>query len=362
MAQLLVCVFLFYLPFVFFGYGADSDSYAVIYSGSQLMQRGSLIPSRYPGYLVHEVPTAVLNALGGSVATNLGSLVMAIIALFQFGKVCKCLKINNYDLLILLIAANPVYMAAATYTIDFVWALALFLTGFHWYLRARYLAAGVVFGLAVGARLCTFILVLSILGAEVALRRLSWTKVRAIALCCFVAGTCYWYSFVHASHTMGFLTYSIGNWSVWGHLARLVYKLLYLFGLQSVLALVVLAVLLRREFRKNWSGINQYVIILSGFAASGTLYMFYKVPVKVFYLLPLLFVLSFALGVVDVRRPVLKTLIAIQLSYMFVSLNVARPDVESHATRGQMGLWIEEGFAIKNVRERLVWGVRRGMW
>jgi len=62
------------LPWLWTGYGAETDAYRVALSGLHLWRDGEYLPSRLPGYPVHELLMAPLVALGGSVATNAATI------------------------------------------------------------------------------------------------------------------------------------------------------------------------------------------------------------------------------------------------------------------------------------------------
>src|SRR5712692_1687428 len=70
-AAFLAAVFLLVrLPWLPTGYGAETDSYRVALSALHLWRDGEFLPSRLPGYPVHELLMAPFVLLGGSVATN----------------------------------------------------------------------------------------------------------------------------------------------------------------------------------------------------------------------------------------------------------------------------------------------------
>ncbi|MGH2583658.1 MAG: hypothetical protein ACRDJE_01955, partial [Dehalococcoidia bacterium] len=73
-----VAFFAVRLPFLFQGYGADTDAYRVALSARYLWSAGEYLPSRLPGYPLHEFPTALL-IWGGPFLTNLATAVIAFV-------------------------------------------------------------------------------------------------------------------------------------------------------------------------------------------------------------------------------------------------------------------------------------------
>ena len=119
---LLIPVFL-YLPFIFLGYGPDSDTYEVLRTGNTFIRNFDYIPSRSPGYFVFEVFTFFANRIGGSIATNLAVLFMSLVSLYGFYYLCQALAIPNPKYLVLIVALNPYYWVASTTSMDYIFAL-----------------------------------------------------------------------------------------------------------------------------------------------------------------------------------------------------------------------------------------------
>src|ERR1700761_8943940 len=81
---LLVVFALLLLPFCFFGYGPDNDTYGVLDAGRAVWVRHVLRFSRTPGYWVFETLVFFLNRAGGFIATNIVSLGFALATAWRF--------------------------------------------------------------------------------------------------------------------------------------------------------------------------------------------------------------------------------------------------------------------------------------
>ena len=71
-----------YLPFVLLGYGTDIDVGNVLEAGRRWLDHGDYAVSRVPGAAIHEVSTAFLDDVGGSVLVNVASVLFAGLALW----------------------------------------------------------------------------------------------------------------------------------------------------------------------------------------------------------------------------------------------------------------------------------------
>src|SRR4051812_37941382 len=148
---------LIYTPFIFFGYGEQPDSYLVVSTGRRLLSTGVYSPSRRPGSLVYEVSQAVLDRVGGSFLSNLGTLVMSIVFLAAFTAVLRHLKIRLRAYLVWIVILLPLYWNSSTVTLDYVWAMALSTVGFLYAIKRQYLPATLFWALSVGTRLNTIV-------------------------------------------------------------------------------------------------------------------------------------------------------------------------------------------------------------
>ena len=119
---------------------------------------------------MHEAAVGVLARIGGTVGPNLGSLVAAVAVVVALALLLRGEGVGRVGLSVAVVVANPWFLVAATSTVDFLWALALWL-GAAVVLRrppawSAPPSAGVLAGLAVGARSSTAFLVAGLAVAE----------------------------------------------------------------------------------------------------------------------------------------------------------------------------------------------------
>lgn len=233
-----------YLPLIFAGYGSDVDAYALLETAQRLRDGVGYVPSRPPGFPVHEMATAALDRAGGSVATNAGTVAMALLAVGSFLGLARRLGVPHRLLLGLTFGLHPVVWATAASTIDYAWALGLALAGGCWLLDKRWTGGGVLLGLALGARASTGLVVLPLLGYAWWRGRESRHRERqsvayTAALALGLGGLCYVPVLAHYGWTLDFLV-PVGaeeqaTWSWAARLGRFGYKTVYLWGLPAAL-------------------------------------------------------------------------------------------------------------------------------
>ncbi|MDX1531229.1 MAG: hypothetical protein R3362_06860, partial [Rhodothermales bacterium] len=353
---LLLAAAVAYVPLAFLGYGADVDAYAVLEAADRIGEGEPYAPSRPPGFPVHELAVVLLGGLGGSVLSNLGTAAMVLVALGSFLALGRRFDVPHRLLLGAVFAFHPFVWANAAATIDYFWALGFALAGAVLLLDRRWAAAGLLFGLAIGARATSLLLVACLLGFVVWRGRAAWRgPAVAAALAVGLGALCYVPTLVAFDFTLGFLT-PVGAeeqaaWSWAERLGRFGYKNVYLWGLPAALALVAL---LANAAASGLPGRRVHRALLGLCGAVVVLYeaLYLRYPLEQEYLIPTIPFVLLALGVLASRRG-LVGLGVLVLAYNAVSLNVARPDRPLHATGAEVGLWVEPGYLVADVRERL---------
>lgn len=360
----LLITFCSYFPFIFLGPGTDNDTYRVI-NLSIYFDALTYQPSRTPGYLVHEVITYVLYKMGGSVLSNLGTVLMSLIIIYVFLEICNMYSIQNKFLLASLFAYNPIYFVNSTVTIDYLYAIALFSIGFILFEKKNYYQSSIFFGLSVGARLSSIIFVgiffiikfIYLMKTKENLSENDILKKKIVIASIFsflIAGLCYVPSFIWAGYSLDFLTYSIGDWSLLGYIARFIYKNLYFFGVQGLLLFFIILIIFRKNMKEQISKNKfDYLFVLSILIFIAFEIFFLKVPIEKEYLLPILPFVSIILGrLFPNNRIVLILLLIAVISYNFISINIELVDI-SDTQNFEFGIWFESGYLLNNIYSRI---------
>jgi hypothetical protein len=350
---LLGCAACLYVPLIFAGPGSDPDSKRELHSGLTLLWQHRYVMSRPPGYFPYEALCGFLCQLGGSVANNLATIAMSLALLDAFLGVCRHFEVPNRYLLATTMALHPVYWAASTSTIDFLWALGCFFVGFRLLLDCRYFAGAAMLGLAVGIRLSSVLLAGPLLIWKLTEHPRDARPWCAAALATAIGAALYIPEFISSGSSLRFLTYYVGPWTFGGYLGRFIYKNVYFWGLPATMLLIAAAPRMIRTLAEcGRRSIPIVVLSLSIVLLFEVLFL--KIPVQRAYLLPMLPFILILLGFGLRGRERMLFAIAIAVfSYNFINLNLARPDVADQATHARLGFFVERGYLLNDVAARL---------
>ncbi len=349
------------LPFVFLGYGADSDTYAVLDAGHRLLGGGGYVPSRNPGYFLFETVAAALSRTGGSVLTNTATLAMAVVSVWCLLRIMRTFGVPHRHWACAACAFVPTFWINAHSTTDFLWALACLLAGWLALLDRRWLTAGLLLGLAVGFRLASGLPAGCLLAFSLLREPRPRLRVVAAGIVAAAFGAA-WYvpSLIHSGWTFSFLHAQLGDARLWTpemRLGRFLFKNTYLWGLPASILLLLSIMRIgrtlsaqRRSDRGPLIGLCVGVIVLMES-------LFLEYPIRQAYLLPLIpfsmILLAFAW---EQRAALLAGFAAFVISLNFVNFAVARPDVPRKASTATLGFWVEPGQLVENVRQQ--WRMR----
>jgi hypothetical protein len=375
------------VPLTLMGPGTDLDVAAVIQSGRAVLD-GDYAVSRAPGAPVHEAAVGVLEAIGGTVGPNLGSLVAGMALTVLLAVLLRREGVGRVGLSVAVVVANPWFLIAATSTVDFLWALALWV-GAALVLRSRpsiggAAGAGVLAGLAVGCRASTAFLVAGLALAEALERRHpehvgsvgppgppppvgdergpaarpdggaldgagvpSWARpggsgraiapVRALVLLAVAAVTglvVFLPPFLAADSSLAFAQNDVSTSSLLVQVGRFLVKDLYFVGpFAAVVLLLALPSLVRAlgRWRADWLvRIGLLTVVTSQL-------LFLRFPWKMGHLLPTLVGLALLLArALDAKPRLLAALVAAQILYGAFSITLVAPDNPNAATGGEL--------------------------
>ena len=331
----------------------------MVRTGQYFVETLDYLPSRLPGYFVHETFVYFLNLVGGSLLSNLGTMGMALLMLASFRKLCVRLQVPHPALLTSILMVHPFVWVSATSTIDYLWALGFAFLGFNLLYSKRYTAASIAMALAIGSRLSTvmvigFFLVYVFVSLKEERRSVFFTAVAAFAIGLLL--------YIPA---LDFLEWDISRWlvlstgdsSLWTPVlraGRFLYKNLMFWGLPAAVWLVILVIIAffkrhdeQNIFRNELTWLCLTIII-------GVEVMFYRIPIEMEYLLPLLPFMLILLGKVFPQQPkLLLVLFFLVLLSNFLWINPARSITPNQTSSVVYGLWLEPGYLLQDVATRL---------
>ncbi|MGE3619390.1 MAG: hypothetical protein AB7L84_02915, partial [Acidimicrobiia bacterium] len=244
---------------------------------------------------------------------------------------------------------------------DFTWALGLLLAGIDAAQRDRRVLAGACFGLAVGCRASTVLLVVAWLAAESLgrsdLRPPARDRLVTAAVALGLAVACFLPAWAEGGR--GLFEPALPAAGAGAQLGRWAAKNLAVAGLAGALVVVAgLPALVAARHRWTTSATVRFAVL--GLVATEVLFL--RFPLKPVHLLPAVACLALVVGASPrVGRPWLWLLVASQVVHLFVGVRLAAPDEVDAAAGGRLRPGIGAGVAVNDLRCRLD-DLDRGPW
>ena len=356
--QILLLAFLIYFPFIFLGYGSDYDSYNVLWAGKNFIETFDYVPSRVPGFFVYETITFLLNIIGGSLLTNLGSLCMSLAILYIFMNICKRYGVPNYRLLALIMMVHPYYLVNSTCTMDYLFALGFTMIGFWMLLGGKFLAAGILMALGIGSRLTTALVAGVMLLWAFIFEVQNRKRILLAGVIMMVLAFIFYLPPIDFAEWKTHIFFpSIGGeefWSLYLRAGRFIYKSIYFWSPPAFF--ILMWGLVRLGISGKLKG-NKKVLQISVLALAliiGMELFYFRLPTEPAYLVPTIPFWMILIGFAfSDKKWVLGLLLSLVIISNFVTVNIARPDKVNQATGAEFGLWVEPGHLVKDVQKRM---------
>ena len=339
-------------PLVVSGPGNDLDVGNVFRSGRAIARHFSYIPSRAPGAPVHELIVGLLDRIGGPLLTNLASLVAAGVLVVALDRLLQREGVGKGGRwAIAIFVANPWFVIAATSTTEYLFALGFVVLAALALRGDRAVLAGALAGAAMGCRVGSALLVGSFLLAELTesdragraagRRRVVITAASAtvVTIAVFIP------SFIEAGG-LAFAQNDFSTSTVFVQLGRAAVKDLTLLGPVATLVLLAAVPALWAAL-KTWPTSWLVRFAVPGFVLSQVLFI--RFPWKMAHLLPCLMCLVILLAISLQDRPkLLMVLVALQLLFAVVRVDVIEPDRPNQATGARIHIGLSWGPVVRD--------------
>ena len=336
------------IPLVLAGPGTDLDVANVFRSGRAIARHLDYVPSRPPGSPVHEAIVGVLDLVGGPLLAALASVVAAAALVWALDRLLDDAGIGSsrrFGLTVLV--ANPWFAIAATSAADYVFALLFVALGALALRNDRPLAAGVLLALAMGSRIGSATLLLGLLVAEVGEGSAGRRRIAKAAPVAVVGTLALFVPSMVAAGGLSFAQNDFSASSPLVQLGRALAKDLLLLGLPSALLIVVTAIPALVTALRSWPTSWLVRFAATGLVASQLLFL--RFPWKMAHLLPSLLCLVLLLCVAVEERPkALIALVALQVAFGLVRVDVLAPNQANEASGGRFRPSITSGPVLRD--------------
>jgi hypothetical protein len=307
------------LPFLNLGYGTDPDAWRVALTAHYIWENGDYLPSRLPGYPLHEFVTTALYK-GGWVTTNLSTALVSLAGVYLFAALAKKLDLPNRGALTLAFAFTPLLWINSVMTMDYMWALTFILGAYLALLNRSPVLAGILLGLAGGFRITSlvmlvpFALLLWRTDRKSEIRPVTLTSV-ALTLLAFVP--------VLMDYGLNFLNFYDQSVPLKEFLRALGKDALGIVGALAVLVAVLISLPRLRSFPKDLANDPNVLV----WATVPVIYLvtYSRLPHEIAYLIPI-FPFAYFLLARYLSRPVLVAMLIVIVASGFV--DITSPDDE----------------------------------
>jgi hypothetical protein len=312
-----IIIFLSRLPFLFYGYGAEEDAWALRLVAERITATGEYEVSRLPGHPVQELFYALIWKTG-SLGFNLVTALLSTGGILAFMHALRKLNVKNWLLSGFFLAAVPVVYINSTNAMDYTWAMAFILFSFAGLVSGNRYTAGLFLALAVGCRITSgaFWIPFSWFLWHISENR------KATALTKFTVSTL---GFTLLFFIPVFSNYGFSFFTFYEHFPlpdflKNAYKgIIAVWGLPLlVLVPVIIFLQVRSERITNSTQHEKLLVHVSLISIALTVIAFLRVPLKSAFMIPLVpFVAILAALFFDEKRMRLLVMTALASSFLF---------------------------------------------
>lgn len=153
-------IFLSRVPYVFSGPGTDEDAWGVALYALNIFNTHHYEVSRFPGFPVHEL-TSALFIWAGPVALNLLTALMSALATLMFVCAMQEMRFRFPYLAGLAFGFTSIVYIHSSESIDYMWAMAFIMASFWFLLKEKLQLSALMLAFAIGCRITSVTMLLS---------------------------------------------------------------------------------------------------------------------------------------------------------------------------------------------------------
>lgn len=338
------------IPLLIGGYGADPDSWRIAFVARKIWDSGTYEVSRFPGYPLHELVSVLPIVLGGSLISNIATLLCSLAAIVVWTDIANT-HARYPRLLIIAFAFTPIFWITSATTMDYAWSLLFIIMSYREALKGYPIRSGLLFGVALGFRLSNVVAIAAMI-AVLFQRGYRWQDLTRFTA---AAGLATVTSFLPV-----FLTYGIPNWladihqQVGGmsetatmHILLFGYRTVYTFGPTAILAAGIMLMHKRQNVRSLLGRGDDAVFVSSLWGVCALLVSFLVLPLERAYLLPAVPFLLLIMDAIASRKEMIVLMLCL-VSFAFVN-----PDVIHHkGIHGSPGFHLRPGIVMHEYAQK----------
>ena len=148
------------IPFIFSGAGTDEDAWGISVVALNMSQSLQYEVSRFPGFPVHEIISALF-IWGGTALLNLLTAFMSSVAALMFVCSLQEMRFRFPYLAGFAFAFTSVVYVHSSDSIDYMWAMAFIMASFWLLLREKLVLSALMLAFATGCRITSLTMLLS---------------------------------------------------------------------------------------------------------------------------------------------------------------------------------------------------------
>lgn len=339
------------IPLLYGGFGADGDGWRVAKSALLIWNEQFYHVSRFPGFPVYEFLQAPIIALGGSFVSNAASLMVFVVSLWPMRSIVRRWNIPHPGIVMITYSFLPILWKNSAVSMDYVWGVCGIIASVSFILEKRFIAAGLILGLAAGTRITHIAYILPMFFLFPATERRHWWSFAISA--CIVTAACYLPLLLTENYLLVVQDYLADHrhYSFLQRIGFYLYRFTYSLGLPGWIGIAVAVLLNRKKIRSALSVVS----FKTSSAAIGTAALvFALLPDEREYLIPMVPFLLMVVALLIPRRHYIVIMILL-LSYAFVSVDVIAHSVANPKAE----LNIQPGYVIKEYVDRQLQNEKR---
>jgi hypothetical protein len=345
---LILVIFISRVPFLFLGYGSDGDAWRIAYNASKIWETGTYSISRFPGFPLYELTITPFVVLGGSVASNIATLVVFCFTVVIFNKILVHLNIASRAIILWTFAFMPILWKNSATTLDYIWGLTFILFAYLLFLQQRYYLSAIIIGLTAATRLTHIIFVLPFFFLMEREKR--WENIFKLGFISLITTIlCYLPVILRPVFLDDLKIYiaDIRHYSFIQQASFFLYRGIYSIGLPGFIAILVYSFLSRNKIKELFHSKNKnFISILAVMILM--LVVFFLLADEREYLIPAIPFILLSIGMVFSRKYVVVASVCF-LSYAFINIDF----IEHNFGKQKLRLSIGAGYVVKDYTERM---------